>query len=695
MEALGICAGASTISMVRVEKSGNSVAEVWHSSKSHEGNARQTLLDMLGEIPDLSGLRIAVTGRKFRNLLNFSTISEPEALEKAAAHVLAGDKEYRTFISAGGETFMVYFLDKQGKVQEIHTGNKCASGTGEFLLQQLNRMGLTLSDVKKMDVNVPSHRVSGRCSVFCKSDCTHALNKGVPRYQVVSGLARMMAGKCLELLKKLPKEKVVLVGGCAQNSFMVKFLKEEIKDLFIPDEAPRFEALGAALWALKNRTLPYPGHETLLKREKTSFTFLDPLSTYRDKIEFKSAARGKAVPGDRFILGLDVGSTTTKGVLMRTGDAAIVADDYLRTQGDPIGASRRVYASLRDQVRVPVTIEGLGVTGSGRAIAGLHAQTQGVINEIIAHAAAAVHFDPEVDTIFEIGGQDAKYTSITNMVPSDYAMNEACSAGTGSFLEESAKETLSVDMTDIGRIAYQGERPPNFNDQCAAFISSDIKIATQEGLPLEDIIAGLVYSICMNYNNRVKGNRPVGRKVFMQGGVCYNEAVPAAMAALTGKRIVVPPDPGLMGALGVALEVQRRMEKGIVEPSRFDLSELASREVEYLPSFQCKGGKEKCDRKCEIARIKVQDKVFPFGGICNRYDNIIHKRQVDDSALDYVSKREKRVFASAESLARGTPTVGLNRSYLINTYYPLFSTFLEELGMQVVLPDKVDPEGVD
>jgi len=124
-------------------------------------------------------------------------------------------------------------------------------------------------------------------------------------------------------------------------------------------------------------------------------------------------------------------------------------------------------------------------------------------------------------------------------------MNEACSAGTGSFLEEAAKETLKIEMEEIADIAILGNNPPNFNDQCAAFIGSDIKNAFNEGIGREDIVAGLVYSICMNYDNRVKGNRPVGEKVFMQGGVCLNKAVPLAMAALTGKHIIVPPDPGL------------------------------------------------------------------------------------------------------------------------------------------------------
>ena len=144
-------------------------------------------------------------------------------------------------------------------------------------------------------------------------------------------------------------------------------------------------------------------------------------------------------------------------------------------------------------------------------------------------------------------------------------MNEACSAGTGSFLEEAASESLDVDYMQIGDIAIKANTPPNFNDQCSAFISSDIKNALQEGLSKDDVIAGLVYSICLNYINRVKGNRPAGKKIFMQGGVCYNKAVPVAMAALTGKEIIVPPDPGLMGAFGVALEIKKRIELNLME----------------------------------------------------------------------------------------------------------------------------------
>ncbi|WP_417913760.1 acyl-CoA dehydratase activase [Candidatus Electronema sp. JM] len=695
MKSLGICAGASSISLAGLEKNASGTHILFSRSQAHDGNPRRTLRELLGQIDHLHDFKIAVTGRKFRNMLNFSGIAEPEAVELAAAFLLH-DQSCRVVISAGGETTIVYSLDEDGKVSEIHTGSKCASGTGEFFLQQLGRMSITLDEVAMMDLPEKPHKVSGRCSVFCKSDCTHALNKGVAKDQVVAGLSKMMSGKVLELLKKLPKDSAVLVGGCAGNKAMTHYLSEELPSLRIPEQAAVFEAVGAALWAFDHQCKPFVSLDSIFSEHRAGLATLPPLSECQKLVDYKHQERGIAAAGDKVILGLDVGSTTTKGVLMRRSDKAIVAAEYLRTNGDPIGASKNVYRALAEQVKVPVVIEGLGVTGSGRQIAGLHALTDGVINEIVAHATAAVHFDPEVDTIFEIGGQDAKYTYITNGVPSDYAMNEACSAGTGSFLEEAAKESLGIKVTDIGDTALRATAPPNFSDQCAAFIGSDIKRSVQENVPLEDIVAGLVYSIGMNYNNRVKGSRPVGKKVFVQGGVCYNKAVPAALAGLTGKQVVVPSEAGLMGAFGVALEVERRMEQGLLQSEQYDLQELISRDVEYGEPFKCGGGKD-CDRGCEIARIKIKGKVYPFGGICNRYDNLIHNRKVEAGDYDLVIRRERRVFrdlapASAEDKR---PTVGMNRSFLLNTYFPFFNAFFAALGYRLTLPAAQDPRGAD
>jgi len=715
IRSLGLCLGASTISAVCLEaerRPGPGVPDLPVNPRitgfltlPHEGNPRRTLLSAFEQLGN-SFDRIASTGRRFHNLLNLSTIPEPEAVEYAYGFVKYPDISSPAIVSAGGETFMVYVLGSAGRISNVLTGNKCASGTGEFFLQQLRRMNVSMEEAASWAASEEPHNVSGRCSVFCKSDCTHATNKGVPKSKVASGLCKMMANKILELLKKVKRENIMIIGGTTRNRMMIEYLQREIQGLIVPREAPYFEALGAALWALEHETLSLSGTDALFKNDSISFETLLPLKDFEKMVEFKSMSEGEIKAGDICTFGLDVGSTTTKAVLLRNRNNEILESVYLRTNGDPVGASKKCYEHIMKEVekKAPLSgiiIEGLGVCGSGRQIAGLHALTDGIINEIIAHAAAAVYFDPKVDTIFEIGGQDAKYTYITNSVPSDYAMNEACSAGTGSFLEESAHETLGIKMEDIAGVALRGSKPPNFNDQCAAFIASDIKNAIHEGLKHEDIVAGLVYSICMNYSNRVKGNRPVGEKVFMQGGVCYNRAVPLAMAALVGKPIVVPPEPGLMGAFGAALVVKERIETGLMQKKHFDLKTLAGREVRYGKAFACKGEKNGCDRRCNIAVIELENKKYPFGGACNRYYNLRHNIKSDADKLDLVHLRQKLVFEKyAASSLNGSKKglkgrVGINKSLLVNTYYPLYSTFFHEIGFEPVLSKAPSQEGMD
>jgi len=710
MKSLGICLGASTVSLVQlVQKDTTGTAKptiIDFSRHPHDGNPHQTLIKALDAIDLRSFDRIAATGRKFRQLLNVSSISEPESVEYAYAFAKPKDINCPAIVSAGGETFMIYVLDRSGRIANILTGNKCASGTGEFFLQQIRRMNVSLEEAAQWAVAEVPYHVSGRCSVFCKSDCTHATNKGIPKSKVTAGLCKMMADKILELLKKVELQNIMLTGGTVKNHMMVTYLQREIRNLIVPETGPYFEALGAALWALQSDARPITSTHSIFKKETTSFQSLPPLSDFENQVTFKSMGTDVVSVGDDCILGLDVGSTTTKAVLLRSRDNVMLASVYLRTNGDPVGASRRCYAEILEQVRQCIApsdmvISGLGVCGSGRQIAGLHALTDCVINEIIAHAAASVYFDPQVDTIFEIGGQDAKYTYITNGVPSDYAMNEACSAGTGSFLEESALESLGLEMADIAEKALKGQKPPNFNDQCAAFISSDIKNAVHEGIRYEDIVAGLVYAICMNYTNRVKGNRPMGEKIFLQGGVCYNRAVPMAMASLTGKPIIVPPEPGLMGAFGVALEVKKRIEAGLIPAKSFSLETLAHREVSYGKPFTCKGGKEKCDRRCTIELIQIEGKQYPFGGACNRYDNLRHSTTYPVQKLDLIKKRQQLIFdqygaAGPSDFGMAEKgTIGINKSFLVNTYFPLYSTFFSLLGFRPLLPADASSEGID
>ena len=690
--------GASSIKAAELSFDGNEIAISRVLVKSHECNPRDAFSELLAELDLASYSYAMITGRKFRTTINMPSITEPEAVENALAFMRqSGDESrYRAVASLGAENFIVYVLDADGNVATVETGNKCASGTGEFFLQQIRRMDVGVDEAVRLARESDIYKVSGRCSVFCKSDCTHALNKGVPIGRVTAGLSVMMADKILDLLEKVDKSKVMAIGGVTHNGAVIGHLRKKITDLVIPPFADAFEAVGAAYCAIQTKQPLRVDRSTIFLSEKNSFDVLPPIAAGEKLVRFETAVKGVAQAGDECILGLDVGSTTTKAVIMRTADDAVLASVYLRTNGNPIKAARECYRELKSQITPAIAIVGIGTTGSGRQIAGLHAQTDGVINEIIAHAAAAAHYDHEVDTIFEIGGQDAKYTYLVNGVPSDYAMNEACSAGTGSFLEEAARESLGIDYKEIQNIAVRGQRPPNFNDQCAAFISSDIKTATHESIDKDDIVAGLVYSICMNYVNRVKGQRSTGKKIFMQGGVCYNRSVPLAMANLIGKPIVVPPEPGLMGAFGVALEVKERLSRGVLEKGTFSLGELAERDIDYGKSFLCAGGAEKCDRGCEISMMSIGGKKFPFGGACNKYYNLIHHVEHDQQRFDWVRVRQNLLYGDflAPQPATAGATVGISRSFLTNMLLPLYSHFFSALGCSVVLSDGVDPDGI-
>jgi predicted CoA-substrate-specific enzyme activase len=697
--AIGFCLGASTVTAVVLDEDRH-VAKVVR--QNHEGSP-ETVFREIVETLSPGTTPILVTGRKFRHHVNLPAISETEATEYALGHLLDDTgTHYDAVLSAGGETFIAYILDHENRVVDISTGNKCASGTGEFFLQQIRRMGLDVDSAVREAATGSAYHVSGRCSVFCKSDCTHALNKGETIGDVTAGLCKMIAGKAIDLLARANCDRILMVGGTAQNNVVVDYITQEIPSITIPDEAAYFEALGAAVAAFeRGKMVP----QDLYKEKHSSFQFLEPLAEFEDLVEFAQAPVSSPQKGHSYILGLDVGSTTTKAVLLDTMDNTTCASAYLRTNGNPVEASRECYRSLKTQVcaaegQVPnvsdVDIVGIGVTGSGRKIAGLFSNTDDVINEIIAHATAAIHFDPEVDTIFEIGGQDAKYTHITHGIPSDYAMNEACSAGTGSFLEEAALESLGIGVSDIADLSLRGKRPPNFSDQCSAFVSSDIKTATHEGVGREDILAGLVYSVGFNYLNRVKGNRPVGKKIFMQGGVCYNRAVPMAIAGIIKSEIVVPPDPGLMGAFGVALEVKKRIAKGTSQAAKIDLEALIDRTIEYGKSFTCRGGKERCDLKCQINRLVIDGHTYPFGGACDRYYNERIKKHPEEGKLNLVAQRNELLFEGrSDEEAAKQKVVGISTSFFTQRLFPLYREFFSYLGFNIVLSDSVNTSAIN
>ena len=665
MQSLGINIGSTSLKMVVAEDG----RLVWSASVPHEGDFGAVARKLLAEAGARAGIPTLVTGNEGRFMFDAAGTVEPLCVEAALRALnLSAD----AVVSMGGEDLIVYSLDKNGKIINNFSGNKCASGTGEFLKQQLGRMDMGLEQIDEVPDTAHVCALSTRCSVFMKSDCTHRLNKReATKDDIVLSLSDVMAVKVIDFLKraKIHSGRVVLTGGITLNRHIIRFIREKAPDIefIIPDAAPVFEALGAAVLAPSSGS-PLPGVEKLLKPNEIRFGVLGALRDWKGKVRTFDKAGGKVQPGRKYILGVDGGSTTTKACIVDMETDEIVASHYGRTHGDPVKALKECLKIIQDKIVEDTGGKGIDIrlvstTGSSREILGVFLETPGVYNEIIAHSVGTTYFDPEVETIFEIGGQDAKYVLLKNGVPIDYAMNEACSAGTGSFLEESASGDLSIhSAADIGPIALNADAPLKFGEHCSAFINSDIRKAVQQGASRENITAGIVCSIVSNYLNRVVGNRTIGGKIFLQGGVAKNPAVPLAFAMLLDKEILVPPSPELMGCFGVALLAKRKKADGLLEESNINIDSLLAREIGYERVFVCKS----CENLCPIQVLSVGagsghrtegSHKYMFGGRCNKYTNM--RKQVKDvPVFDYVEKRQKLIFEEYAAPGSGEWGVG-------------------------------------
>ncbi|MDR1576061.1 MAG: acyl-CoA dehydratase activase [Treponema sp.] len=702
MQSVGINIGSTSLKMVLFEydDSAEKGRAVWSAAAPHEGDfgaaARQLLSG--GKIPE--GIPALVTGNEGRFMFDVSGTLEPLCVEAALRNLgIRAD----AVVSMGGEDLIVYSLDSGGKIINNFSGNKCASGTGEFLKQQLARMDMTLADIDRVPDTAKVYSLSTRCSVFMKSDCTHRLNKReATKNDIVLSLSDVMAVKVIDFLKraKVTSGRVVLTGGITLNRHIIRFIRQKAPEIefIIPETAPVFEALGAAVLApLSGSALP--AADKLLRPNEIRFGTLGALRDWEDKVRFFEKSGGKVRAGRKYILGVDGGSTTTKACLVDAQTDEIVASHYGRTHGDPVKALKECLAIMQEKIIADtggkhIDIRLVSTTGSSREILGVFLETPGVYNEIIAHSVGTTYFDPEVETIFEIGGQDAKYVLLKNGVPIDYAMNEACSAGTGSFLEESASGDLSIhNAVDIGPIALEADAPCKFGEHCSAFINSDIRKAVQQGAGRENITAGIACSIVANYLNRVVGNRTIGGKIFLQGGVAKNQAVPLAFAMLLGKEILVPPSPELTGCFGVALLAKRKHADGLLDERSVVIDDIIKGDIGYERVFTCKA----CENNCPIQVLNVNTHQYMFGGRCNKYTNM-RKAVKDAPVFDYVEKRQKMLFEefAAPPLVekRRDFTVGIPRAFSVHTLYPLYSWFFYALGIKTFLSTEVVHAGV-
>lgn len=306
-------------------------------------------------------------------------------------------------------------------------------------------------------------------------------------------------------------------------------------------------------------------------------------------------------------LGIDIGSISTKGVVIDESDK-IIASLYIWTEGNPINSVKKLINELKKEIPEGYIVRGIGTTGSARKLIGLLVDANVVKNEITAHAVGTLSVNPNVRTILEIGGQDSKIILINNGIIVDYAMNTLCAAGTGSFLSSQAKR-LDIPIEEFGKLALKSKNPAKIAARCTVFAESDLIHKAQVGYSKEDIVAGLCKSIVLNYLNNVGKGKNILEPVVFQGGVSKNEGVLKYFRDVLGMNVTVDPNSHLMGALGIAI-LSRKHSDG--REYNLDIKDIEFKTV----GNECNG----CSNNCEILRIfKDKKLVDTWGSMCGKF----------------------------------------------------------------------------
>ena len=715
---LGIDIGSVSLNLVLLDDGLHVVRERYVRTRGKPlETAVAALEELFEEVPASEIEGVAVTGAGtavLGEVYGLRPINEVVAQAKATAYLYP---QVRTVIEIGGEDSKLILLEPDPRTGGLHIrdfamNTLCAAGTGSFLDQQASRLGVSIEqewgEMALRSVHVP--RIAGRCSVFAKSDMIHLQQEGTPDYDIVAGLCFAMARNFKAVIGKgkefLPT--IAFQGGVAANAGMVRAFRETLEvadgELLIPQHYASMGAIGAVLTARETGHLGrIPSAEPLkdyMANRQWGGGELHPKladDAYPMTIETDAFPAGDG-PVDVFV-GVDVGSISTN-VVACDAEGRVLAREYLMTAGRPLAAVTdglyKVGSALEQRGGAGrVRVRGCATTGSGRYLTGDFIGADIVKNEITAHATGAAHIRPDVDTIFEIGGQDSKYISLDNGAVVDFTMNKVCAAGTGSFIEEQS-ERLGVDLKggEYNRLALAADEPPAMGERCTVFIETDINRNLQRGVAVDNLCGGLCYSIVQNYLNRVVEDRRVGNVIFFQGGTAYNRGVKAAFEQVTGKPVIVPPHHDVVGAIGMALIARDRWrDAGKATTFRgFDL-----RDVQYsFDTFECTD----CANRCEVHVVKITGEPGPEGAAADRtlyYGSRCGK--FDESERESLGKHLPRLFHERqklmeEALPRKKPdrplgkTIGLPRMTHFWELMPMWETLFIELGFDVVVSSR-------
>ena len=579
---IGIDIGSTTVKVVVLDEQNQLL---FRSYERHFSKVREKACEILNSIaPRFSGqdIKLVITGSAGLGVAKASGVDFVQEVYATAAAVNEYIPNADAVIELGGEDAKIIFFG--GALEERMNGS-CAGGTGAFIDQMATLMNVTADELDELSLKHEKiYPIASRCGVFAKSDIQPILNQGGRKEDVAASIFQAVVDQTIAGLTqgRELKGKIVFLGGPLHflqglRERFVETLKLDEEHAIFPEDGDCFAAIGAALCAGDFRSMPFDEVLRLLEESREATTSINTApQLFRDEAEYKAfcerhnASHPPEVDPDTYTgdayLGIDAGSTTTKLVLIAP-DGGLLYTYYHSNQGNPVSIVReqleQIYALCGDRIQ----IRGSAVTGYGEDLILNAFRCDLGLVETVAHLNAARHFNPDVDFIIDIGGQDMKCFKIRNGAVDSIMLNEACSSGCGSFIETFAR-ALGYEIADFAKLGLFTEKPVSLGSRCTVFMNSSVKQAQKDGASVEDISAGLAISIVKNAIYKVlrmSSADDLGQHIVVQGGTFLNDAVLRAFEQELGRDVTRPTIAGIMGAFGAALAAKElALEKSAI-----------------------------------------------------------------------------------------------------------------------------------
>ncbi|MFC2114842.1 acyl-CoA dehydratase activase [Bacteroidota bacterium] len=670
---LGIDIGSSALSAVLLDPRGR-IADTFY--ETHSGQVGAALQKLSATLPPNLQSRLALTSSSRLDLPGIETTDIQTALIRASQFM---EKSPDYILHVGAEKFYLIKRGPDGKYESSRTNSSCAAGTGSFLDQQYRRLQIpsieefcSMAENNKGDVP----EIASRCSVFAKTDLIHAQQEGYSQEAICDGLCKGLARSIADTLFHdfVAVEQILFTGGVSRNQVVSKYLEEMLGAGFsVHPQSHIFGALGAGLRALDLEMNPEKRLEDLIdhyskpinQREYFYQAFQPALTSYPDFSESESRVQASKIKDftsdlqvevfqdfgeikpESIYIGMDIGSTSTKAVIS-TIDNVPLLGYYTYTSGKPIEAVFCILEALdqymRDYTWYP-DILGVGTTGSGRKLVGKILNADLIVDEITAHARAAVHLDPGIDTIIEIGGQDAKFTVLNRGEVVFSQMNAVCAAGTGSFIEEQAKK-LGVPLDDY-EDRVMNQRSPLTSDRCTVFMERDLNYLINEGYAIEELLMAVLYSVRENYLRKVAIEGMIGKRICFQGATARNKALVGVFEQRLGQEIHVSRLCHLTGALGVSLI----MKKDRISSTNFRGISIYKEHVPVRTEI-C----DLCNNHCKLTIANIKEEEIAYGFLCGRDYKTPKYKAMEGAGFDLLKERRK-TFSLPPASGKLTTTV--------------------------------------